>query len=53
MTLYVQVCDLADALAKAADLGATVTAEPFDVPGGPTLAAITDPEANPVVLVQQ
>lgn len=53
VTLYVQVRDLADALAKAADLGATVTAEPFDVPGGPTLAAITDPEANPVVLVQQ
>jgi hypothetical protein len=28
-------------------------AEPFDVPGGPTLAGITDPEGNPVMLVQQ
>ena len=32
--------------------GATVVAEPFDVPGGPTLAGITDPEGNPVMLVQ-
>ena len=28
-------------------------AEPFDIPDGPTLAAITDPEGNPVMLVQQ
>ena len=36
--LYVQVRDLT---------------EPFDVPGGPTLASILDPEGNPLVLVQQ
>jgi len=53
VTLFVQVRDLGDALARAATLGATVVAEPFDVPGGPTLAAITDPEGNPVMLVQQ
>jgi len=53
VTLYVQVGDLRAALVTAAHLGGTVTAEPFDVPGGPTVAAITDPEANPVVLVQQ
>jgi uncharacterized protein len=53
VTLYVQVRDLQAALVKAADLGGTVTTEPFDVPGGPTLAAIEDPESNPVVLVQQ
>ena len=35
------------------ELGATVVAEPFDVPGGPTLAGITDPEGNPLMLVQQ
>jgi predicted enzyme related to lactoylglutathione lyase len=27
--------------------------EPFDTPNGPTLAAINDPEGNPLVLVQQ
>lgn len=27
--------------------------ESLDVPGGPTLAAITDPEGNAVTLVQQ
>jgi hypothetical protein len=53
VTLYVQVRDLRESLAGAAALGGTVVAEPFDVPGGPTLAAITDPEGNAVVLVQQ
>ncbi len=27
--------------------------EPFDVPNGPSMAAINDPEGNPLVLVQQ
>ncbi|HEX2849942.1 MAG TPA: VOC family protein [Acidimicrobiales bacterium] len=53
VTLYVQVRDLAETLARAAELGGSVLAEPFDVPGGPTLAAIVDPEGNPVTLVQQ
>lgn len=53
VTLYVQVRDLRRSLARAADLGGAVVAEPFDVPGGPTLAGITDPENNPVMLVQQ
>jgi predicted enzyme related to lactoylglutathione lyase len=53
VTLYIQVRDLSASLAEAADLGGTVVIEPFDVPGGPTLAAITDPEGNPVMLVQQ
>ena len=53
VTLYVQVRDLAASLARADELGGTVVAEPFDVPGGPTLAAIVDPEGNPVMLVQQ
>lgn len=51
--LYVQVRDLSAALARALRLGATVVAEPFDVPGGPTLAAISDPEGNVLGLVQQ
>jgi len=53
VTLYVQVRDLTTSLTRTAELGGTVVAEPFDVPGGPTIAAITDPEGNPVVLVQQ
>ena len=53
INLYVQVRDLAESLAKAAELGGTVLMEPFDVPGGPTLAAITDPEGNPLMFVQQ
>ena len=53
VTLYVQVRDLASTLERAVALGGAVVAEPFDVPGGPTLAGITDPEGNPVMLVQQ
>jgi uncharacterized protein len=53
VVLYVQVRDLRASLARALDLGATLVAEPFDVPGGPTLAAVDDPEGNPLVLVQQ
>jgi uncharacterized protein len=52
VTLYVQVADLRASLDKSVALGATIVAEPFDVPGGPTLAGITDPEGNPLMLVQ-
>jgi predicted enzyme related to lactoylglutathione lyase len=51
--LYVQVRDLPASLALVARLGGTVLTEPFDVPGGPTIAAVVDPEDNPLVLVQQ
>ncbi len=53
VSLYVQVRDLATALERVADNGGGVTFERFDVPGGPTLAGITDPEGNPLTLVQQ
>jgi predicted enzyme related to lactoylglutathione lyase len=53
VTLYIQVRDIRGSLARAAELGGAVVMEPFDIPGGPTLAAITDPEGNPVTLVQQ
>ena len=53
VNLYVQVRDLRTSLDRATELGGTVVAEPFDIPGGPTLAGITDPEGNPVTLVQQ
>lgn len=52
-TLYVQVRDLRESLDRAVALGGAVTMEPIDFPGSPTLAAITDPEGNPVTLVQQ
>jgi len=51
--LYIQVRDLAESLDRVPGLGGTVVSEPFDVPGGPTIAAIEDPEGNPLVLVQQ
>jgi len=51
--LYVQVRDLRESMQRAKDLGGAAVSEPFDVPGGPTIAAITDPEGNRIVLVQQ
>jgi predicted enzyme related to lactoylglutathione lyase len=53
VSLYVQVRDLRASLTLAGELGGVVVAEPFDIPGGPTLAVITDPEGNQLVLVQQ
>ena len=53
VTLYVQVRDLAESCAKAVELGGAVLFDRLDVPDGPTLAAITDPEGNPLMLVQQ
>ena len=53
VVLYVQVRDLRASPARAVELGGTLVTEPFDVPGGPTLAAVDDPEGNPLVLVQQ
>ena len=53
VTLYVQVRDLRASLTAAAELGALRVTEPFDIPGGPTLAGVTDPEGNAVMLVQQ
>jgi predicted enzyme related to lactoylglutathione lyase len=53
VSLYVQVLDLAASLRLAAELGGRVVMEPFDVPGGPTIAFIEDPEGLGVALVQQ
>jgi uncharacterized protein len=52
-TIYVQVRDLTTSLRLAAQLGGQAVTEPFDAPGGPTLALIRDPEGNDVMLVQQ
>ena len=53
ISLYIQVRDLTESLDRVPTLGGTVVSPPFDVPGGPTIAAIEDPEGNPLVLVQQ
>jgi len=53
VTLYIQVRDLRESLDRAVDLGGSITLEPLDVPGGPTIAGIADPEGNAVTLVQQ
>ena len=53
VTLYVQVRDLAESLARTAALGGTVVVERIQIPDGATLAAIEDPEGNPLMLVQQ
>jgi predicted enzyme related to lactoylglutathione lyase len=53
VTLYIQVRDLGGSIARAEALGGTVVQERLQVPDGPTLAVINDPEGNQVVLVQQ
>jgi predicted enzyme related to lactoylglutathione lyase len=40
-------------LAKAVELGGRRVMEPFDVPGGPTVAQMADPEGNVIGLVKQ
>jgi uncharacterized protein len=50
---YIQVMDLRASMNKAKDLGGAILAEPFDVPNGPTIARIADPEGNHIGLVQQ
>ncbi len=51
--LYIQVRQLTESLDRVSELGGTVVSASFDVPGGPTIASIEDPEGNPLVLVQQ
>jgi predicted enzyme related to lactoylglutathione lyase len=53
VTLYIQVRDLRASLTKAEQLGGRILAQPRDLPEGPTIAGIADPEGNRVVLVQQ
>lgn len=53
VTLYVQVRDLTESLARTAELGGTVLSQPFQLPDSPTMAAVADPEGNALMLVQQ
>ena len=51
--IFVQVLVLVDTLAKAVELGGKRVMEPFDVPDGPTVAQMADPEGNIIGLVKQ
>jgi len=53
ISLYIQVKDLSASLMRAGELGGKKLSDPFQVPGGPTIASIADPEGNRLVLVQQ
>ena len=51
--LFIQVLDLRASMDRAVELGGSIIAQPFDVPNGPTVARIADPEGNHVALIQQ
>lgn len=53
VSLYVQVRDIKQSIERAVELGGEKKSDPIDVPGGPTIAFITDPEGNALTLVQQ
>jgi hypothetical protein len=53
VTIYVQVVDLNDTLAKAAEMGGKAVMQPMDYPDGPTIAMFEDPEGNTIGLVKQ
>ena len=53
VSIFVQVLDLNETLRKAEDMGGRAVVKPFDVPGGPTIAQMADPEGNLVGLVKQ
>ncbi len=53
VTFYVQVLDLNETLAKAAEMGGKAVMQPMDFPNGPTIASFEDPEGNTIGLVKQ
>jgi predicted enzyme related to lactoylglutathione lyase len=52
VTFYVSVPDLNAAVAEVTKLGGTVVQPPDQVPGGPMIALITDPEGNRIGLMK-
>ena len=53
VTIYVQVVDLNETLAKAEEMGGKAVMQPMDIPDGPTIAVFEDPEGNTIGLVKQ
>ena len=51
--VYVQVLDPDETLRKAEAMGGRRVLDPFDVPNGPTVAQMEDPEGNRIGLVKQ
>jgi hypothetical protein len=51
--IYVQVANLNESLREAERLGGRAVLEPTDIPNGPTIAQLADPEGNLIGLVQQ
>src|SRR5882724_11000419 len=49
---YIGVENVADSLAKAESLGGKTVMAPMDVPGGPTIGVLADPEGHVVGLFQ-
>ena len=53
VTFYVEVADLAAALKKAESLGGKTVSPPMDIPGGPTIAMMSDPDGNTIGLMKE
>lgn len=53
VTPVIQVLDLRASMEKAKTLGGAVINEPFDIPNGPTIARIADPDGTHLGLIQQ
>ena len=53
VTFYVQVVSLEETLKKAEAMGGKTVMPPMDIPGGPTMAQLQDPEGNTIGLVKQ
>ncbi len=49
----IQVKSVERSLVQAVELGGKKTLDPYQIPGGALIAGITDPEGNPLMLVQQ
>ena len=52
VTFYVQVPDVAAALVQAEGLGAKVVQPATDLPGGPTVGLLADPQGHVIGVVQ-
>lgn len=50
--VFIQVADLTASIEKAQALGGKAVMPPLDVPNGPTIAQIEDPEGNLIGLIQ-
>ena len=53
VTLFIQVRSVTDSLKQAEALGGAITMQPLQIPNGAMIAGISDPEGNPITLVQQ